>query len=174
MSVVAEKIMEREGSGSPYSIVVVAEGASEAGGSLIYQETTDIYHAPRLGGIGDHCRLSIEKLTGKESRCVVLGHLQRGGRPNAFDRVLATDFGACAVRVLLEGQRAVMVALVAGEITTVPISEAITSVKAVPPDSQLIRTARDTGISFGAPDELSHHPRANHRESMESFWAPEG
>jgi phosphofructokinase-like protein len=159
LKAVSEKILEREKNGSPFSIVVVAEGASEAGGSLIYQETTDKYHAPRLGGIGDHCRVRLESLTGKETRCVVLGHLQRGGRPNAFDRVLATDFGACAVRVLMSGKRAVMVALQGGEITTVPISDAITNVKTVPPDSQLIRTARDTGISFGAPDEILHHPR---------------
>ena len=64
----------------------------------------------------------LEELTGKETRCVVLGHLQRGGRPNAFDRMLATNYGSCAVRALVEGKRGVMVALQAGDVITVPIS----------------------------------------------------
>jgi 6-phosphofructokinase 1 len=96
-------------------------------------------------------------MTGKETRCVVLGHLQRGGRPNAFDRMLATNYGSCAVRALAEGKRGVMVALQAGDVVTVPISQAIANVKTVPPSGQLVRTARDTGISFGAPDEASYH-----------------
>ena len=96
-------------------------------------------------------------MTGKETRCVVLGHLQRGGRPNAFDRMLATNFGACAVRALMRGERGMMVALQAADVVSVPISEAVANIKTVPPGSQLVRTARDTGISFGAPDEARHH-----------------
>ncbi len=95
--------------------------------------------------------------SGKETRCVVLGHLQRGGRPNAFDRMLATNYGSCAVRALVEGKRGVMVALQAGDVITVPICEAIANVKTVPAEGQLVRTARDTGISFGAPDEARYH-----------------
>jgi 6-phosphofructokinase 1 len=86
-----------------------------------------------------------------------LGHLQRGGRPNAFDRMLATNFGSCALRAVAEGKRGMMVALQAGDIVPVPIGEAIANVKVVPANGQLVRTARDTGISFGAPDEGKYH-----------------
>ena len=110
---------------------------------------------PVLGGIGVYCRTQLEELTGKETRCVVLGHLQRGGRPNAFDRMLATSFGACAVRAFAHGEKGVMVALQAADVVTVPISEAITNTKTIPPNGQMVRTARDTGISFGAPDETA-------------------
>jgi 6-phosphofructokinase 1 len=154
---VVRKIRERDDSGSQFSILVAAEGAQEVGHDLIYQEEGDSQHRPRLGGIGNHLRDHIERLTGKETRCVVLGHLQRGGTPNAFDRLLATNFGACAVRALMSGEHGKMVALQSTEIRTVPISEAVVCLKNVPADGQLIRTARDTGISFGAPDEAAYH-----------------
>ncbi|HUE83772.1 MAG TPA: ATP-dependent 6-phosphofructokinase [Pyrinomonadaceae bacterium] len=157
MESVAEKIRARDRGGSNFSIIVVAEGAVERGGVEIYQDPGDLHHAPRLGGIGNYCQRQLEDLTGKETRCVVLGHLQRGGRPNAFDRMLATNYGSCAVRALAEGERGVMVALQAGDVVTVPISEAIANTKTIPPGGQLVRTARDTGISFGAPDEASYH-----------------
>jgi 6-phosphofructokinase 1 len=154
---VAEKVQARETGGSRFSIIVIAEGAIEIGHDQIFQDRGDQLHAPRLGGIGVYCREQLELRTNKEVRCVVLGHLQRGGRPNAFDRMLATNFGSCAVRTLADGQRGVMVALQAGDIVPVPIYEAIANTKTVPTDGQLIRTARDTGISFGAPDESDHH-----------------
>jgi 6-phosphofructokinase 1 len=157
MESVAAKVRERDACDSQFSIIVAAEGAREAGGDLIYQEQGDASRPARLGGIGNYCRRSLEELTGKETRCVVLGHLQRGGSPNAFDRMLATNFGACAVRALADGKRGVMVALQAADIITVPLAEAIANIKTVPPESQLIHTARATGISFGAPDEAQHH-----------------
>jgi 6-phosphofructokinase 1 len=156
---VARKIAEREACGSQFSIIVVSEGAQEIGHEIIYQEEGGMGRAPRLGGIGNHLRGELEEMTGKETRCVVLGHLQRGGSPNAFDRMLATNFGACAVRALAAGESGVMVALSAADIKTVPISEAVAAIKTVPPDGQLVRTARDTGISFGAPDEATHHAK---------------
>jgi phosphofructokinase-like protein len=158
MQSVADRIRARDAAGSNFSIVVVAEGAIETGHELIYQDKGDRQHAPRLGGIGSYCQRELEVLSGKETRCVVLGHLQRGGRPNAFDRMLATNYGSCAVRAVVEGKRGVMVALQAGDVITVPISEAIANVKTVPAEGQLVRTARDTGISFGAPDEARYHP----------------
>ena len=157
MQSVADRIRARDAAGSNFSIVVVAEGAVETGHDLIYQDKGDRQHAPRLGGIGSYCQRELEVLSGKETRCVVLGHLQRGGRPNAFDRMLATNYGSCAVRAVVEGKRGVMVALQAGDVITVPISEAIANVKTVPAEGQLVRTARDTGISFGAPDEAKYH-----------------
>ncbi|HKP71663.1 MAG TPA: ATP-dependent 6-phosphofructokinase [Pyrinomonadaceae bacterium] len=157
MEVVAEKIYERERCDSQFSIVVVAEGAREAGGSELYQDPGDREHAPRLGGIGHHVAREIESITGKETRCVVLGHLQRGGSPNAFDRMLATNYGSCAVRALMRGEHGKMVALHSADIVTVPLSVALTNLKTVPLSSQLIRTARDVGVSFGAVDEAEHH-----------------
>jgi ATP-dependent phosphofructokinase / diphosphate-dependent phosphofructokinase len=157
MESVAKKIRAREEGGSNFSIIVAAEGAIETGHQQIFQDSGDPQHAPRLGGIGTYCRSQLEELTGKETRCVVLGHLQRGGRPNAFDRMLATTYGACAVRAFAEGKHGVMVALQAGDVVTVPISEAVANVKTVPPNGQMVTTARDTGISFGAPDEAKHH-----------------
>jgi len=157
MQSVADRIRARDEAGSNFSIVVVAEGAIQTGHELIYQDKGDQQHAPRLGGIGAYCQRELEILSGKETRCVVLGHLQRGGRPNAFDRMLATNYGSCAVRALVEGKRAAMVALQAGDVITVPISQAIANIKTVPANGQLVRTARDTGISFGAPDEARYH-----------------
>ncbi len=150
---IAQKIYAREKSGSRFTNIVVAEGATEVGKSEIYQDYGDIKSAPRLGGVGDYVRQKIEQITGKESRCVVLGHLQRGGSPNAFDRMLGTNFGACAVRALACGEVGKMVALQAGVVVNVPLSEAIANIKTVAVDGQLVRTARDIGISFAAPRE---------------------
>ncbi len=146
---ILQKIRQREKSGSRFTNVVIAEGAMEVGEAPIYTDK----EALRLGGVGSHLRRRIEAATGKESRCVVLGHLQRGGSPNAFDRMLGTNFGACAVRALANGQTGKMVALKAGEVTTVPLAEAVANLKTVPVDGQLVRTARDIGISFAAPNE---------------------
>ena len=146
---IAEKVQGREKSGSRFTNIVVAEGATEVGKKEMYQDSD----AMRLGGIGSHVSRRVEEMTGKESRCVVLGHLQRGGSPNAFDRMLGTNFGACAVRALASGETGKMVALQAGQVVTVPLSEACHNVKKVPVDGQLVRTARDIGISFAAPKE---------------------
>ena len=149
---VIRAVQERENSGSRFTNIVVAEGAMEVGKGEMYSDT----HELRLGGMGDHVRKVVETMTGKESRCTVLGHLQRGGSPNAFDRMLGTNFGACAVRALYNGDTGKMVALQAGTIITVPLSEACANIKTVPGDGQLVRTARDIGISFAAPKEFSH------------------
>jgi ATP-dependent phosphofructokinase / diphosphate-dependent phosphofructokinase len=146
---IARKVKLREAAGSRFTNIVVAEGATEIGQSEIYQDSENM----RLGGVGEYIRRRIETLTGKESRCVVLGHLQRGGSPNAFDRVLGTNFGACAVRALASGEVGKMVALQAEKIVTVPLNEACTKIKTVPVDGQLVRTARDIGITFAAPRE---------------------
>jgi ATP-dependent phosphofructokinase / diphosphate-dependent phosphofructokinase len=148
-----QKVYKREKGGSRFTNIVVAEGACEVGKSEIYQHCGTSESAPRLGGVGDYVRKNVEEITGKEARCVVLGHLQRGGSPNAFDRMLATNFGACAVRALASGENGKMVALQAGGILNVPLSEAITNIKTVASDGQLVRTARDIGISFAAPNE---------------------
>ena len=157
MEKLAQKVRERDACGAQFSIIVAAEGAREAEGSQHYLDMGDRQSAPRLGGVGHHVAHEVMRLTGKETRCVVLGHLQRGGSPNAFDRMLATNFGSSAVRALARGKSGVMVALHASNIRTVPLSAAVTELKTVPPESQLVRCARDVGISFAAPDEDETH-----------------
>ena len=157
LDAVAQKVFEREKLGSKFTNIVVAEGAVEIGKSEIYLDQKEL----RLGGMGEYVRKQIESMTNKEARCVVLGHLQRGGSPNAFDRMLGTNFGACAVRALANGETGKMVALQAGTITTVPLSEGCATIKTVPIDGQLVRTARDIGISFGAPEEARRRNAAS-------------
>ena len=142
---VCEKIRRREAEGRHFSIVVVAEGAAPKGGTV---SLIDPEHA-RLGGIADKVAHSIEEMTGKETRSLVLGHLQRGGSPTTFDRLLALRFGAAAVRLVAERKFGMMVALQPPRIVAVPIAEAITTPRRVPLDSDTIETARDLGISFG-------------------------
>ncbi len=144
---VVKKINAREKAGSKFTNIVVAEGSCEVGQGELYLDNKEL----RLGGVGDYVSKKVEELTGKEARCVVLGHLQRGGSPNAFDRMLGTNFGACAVRALVEGKLGKMVALQSNRVTTVPLSEAIANIKTVNVEGQLVRTARDIGISFAAP-----------------------
>lgn len=146
---VVEKVLERESKGSRFTNIVVAEGAMEIGKGEMYQDKREL----RLGGIGEYVTREVGRRTGKETRCVVLGHLQRGGSPNAFDRMLGTNFGACAVRALANGETGKMVALQAGTIVNVPLSEACTNIKTVPVEGQLVRSSRDIGITFGSPKE---------------------
>jgi 6-phosphofructokinase 1 len=167
MESVTQKVLEREKCDTQFCIIVASEGARLAGGEAMYQDRGGKDRAPRLGGIANFCCNELERITGKETRSVVLGHLQRGGSPNAFDRMLATNFGACAVRALMAREYGKMVALQAADIVTVPLSEAIAQIKTVPPDGQLVRTARDTGISFGSPDESAHHAQKGEDCSQE-------
>jgi 6-phosphofructokinase 1 len=157
---VAKKIEDRERIGAKFTIIVAAEGAVQLNKGPIFLKKGDSSTPARLGGVATFCAGELEQMTGKESRFVVLGHLQRGGRPNAYDRMLATNFGACAVRTLAGGESGVMVSLQSSAVVTVPLSEAIANLKTVPPDGQLVRTARDTGISFGSPEEATFHRRA--------------
>lgn len=145
---VAAKIREREQSGRSFSIVVVAEGARPLGGthSVIAKEAG---RAERLGGIGEKVAQEIQALTGKESRCVVLGHLLRGGSPTSFDRLVALRFGAAAIRALDDAQDGVMVALDPPTVKYVPLEEATRRMKTVPLNCDTILTGRDLGICFG-------------------------
>jgi 6-phosphofructokinase 1 len=145
---VAATIRQREERGAKFSIVVVAEGASPLGGTVSTIGQT-IGQAERLGGVGTRIAGELAELTGKESRCVVLGHLLRGGSPTALDRILGLRFGAAAVRALDEGRDGVMVALDPPNVTYVPLEEATKRMKSVPPECDTMLTARDLGISFG-------------------------
>ena len=146
---VCDKIMENELHGKRYGIVVVAEGATAEGGEVIHKGREEGRREVILGGIGEWVAKEIHKRTGKDTRSLVLGHLQRGGSPTTFDRLVALRFGAAAVRFIAEGRRNVMVALHPPNMVTVPLQEAAEKTKPVPLDSDSIVTARDMGISFG-------------------------
>jgi ATP-dependent phosphofructokinase / diphosphate-dependent phosphofructokinase len=145
---VAATVVQRATSGSRFSIVVVAEGAAPIGGEMTVQETA-IGHAERLGGVGAKVADELQRLTGRESRTVVLGHLLRGGSPTASDRLLGLRFGAAAVRALDEGCDGVMVALNPPTVDYVPLAEATHRRKDVPLDCDTMLTARDLGVNFG-------------------------
>ena len=147
---VAEKISDNELRDKDYSIVVVAEGARAEGGSVISKGEGELGREEVvLGGIGEWVAQEIRKRTGKDTRSLVLGHLQRGGSPTTFDRLLALRFGAAAVRLVEEGTFDCMVALVSSQMKAVPIADAIKSRKKVDLGSDKILTARDIGICFG-------------------------
>src|SRR5262249_18488365 len=142
-------IIMRERLGKHFSIVVVAEGAFEQSGQPIYAEANPAGRERRLGGVGECVASIITELTGKETRVVVLGHLQRGGPPTSFDRVLGTRFVAAAARLIREGAFGRMVALMPPDVESLPIREAIGQRRIVPVDSDIIESAREIGISFG-------------------------
>ncbi len=141
---IVEKIRERERHGRRFSIVVVAEGALPAGGAPSMVENTG-----RYGGIADRLAAELEAASGKETRTLTLGHIQRGGTPVPFDRNLALRFGAAAVRAIERGNYGSMVALQGKEVRSVPLGDAVASLKRVQPDSEMVRTARGLGVSFG-------------------------
>jgi 6-phosphofructokinase 1 len=146
---VSASIRAREAAGSHFSIVVVAEGARSVQGKVSLIEAAHGGHAERLGGAAELAAAEIGKLTGKETRFVVLGHLQRGGMPTAFDRALATRFGGKAVETLRTGLFGRMVANHPPDIVPVPIGEVVGRTKLVPLDYDLLATARALGIGFG-------------------------
>lgn len=147
---VCEKIRERSKRGKRFSIIVVAEGAKPVGGDVTVSKIVE--NSPdkiRLGGVAARLADQIEKMTGNETRATILGHIQRGGTPTPFDRILATRYGHEAVCLAAQGLFGRMVALKANEITNVPIEAAIGRLRTVPPNLPLIGCLRDTGVSFG-------------------------
>jgi phosphofructokinase-like protein len=146
---VCDKIMERDRAGRHFSIVVAAEGAFSRGGreSVIGESLPG--EARRIGGIADTIAHEIQLITGKETRSLVLGHLQRGGQPTGYDRLLAARFGGAAVRAVAEGRWGHMVALQSPHIVTIPIAQALGDPKRVDANHDTVLTARATGISFG-------------------------
>jgi 6-phosphofructokinase 1 len=146
---VVASIQTRDRLGARFSIVVVAEGARPAGGNVSIVEAAHHGHVERLGGAGEWCAKELEQRTGKETRFVVLGHLQRGGVPTAFDRVLATRFGGKAFELVMRGNFGKMVANHPPDIVPIPIGDVVGKTKLVPLDYDLIHTARAIGVSFG-------------------------
>ena len=149
IDIVAQRIKERDSFGAKFSIVVVAEGAVPRGGKVSLVKAADGAYVERLGGVGHRVAAELEKLTGKETRTVVLGHLQRGGSPTAFDRVLATRFGGKAVELIMRGNFGKMVANNPPDIVPIPIGDVVGKTRTVPLDYDLLLTARSIGVSFG-------------------------
>jgi len=146
---VAGRIREREHWGARFSIVVVAEGAKPVGGDVSVATPASAGAVERLGGIGARVARDLERLTGKETRDVVLGHLQRGGAPTSYDRVLATRLGARAFELARDGTFGCMVASHPPEVVAVPLERVVGRMKHVPTDCDIVRAARAVGIALG-------------------------
>ncbi len=144
---VCAKIEHRYTSGRGFAIVVAAEGAYPKGGDASYE--TKGGGQVRLGGVADSVAAEIEARTGRETRTLVLGHLQRGGGPIAYDRLLALRFGAAAVKLVAEGCFGCMVALDPPVVRAVPLKDALAERKTVPLDSDIVQTARSLGVCLG-------------------------
>jgi phosphofructokinase-like protein len=149
LEIVADRIKARDSFGARFSIVVVAEGAKPVGGKASILKAGTAEYAERLGGMGSQVAHALEAMTGKETRNVVLGHLQRGGAPTSFDRVLATRFGARAVELVLAKEFGTMVAFHPPDIVAVPLEKIVGRTRNVPLDFDVIRTARAVGICLG-------------------------
>jgi len=146
---VAEKVRERNQRGMRYTIIVVAEGARPAGGKVVVRRVVKESTDPvRLGGIGFVLGTEIERLTGIETRTVVLGHLQRSGIPTPFDRVLATRLGCEAVEMVARGQFGQMVGIKGNALTRVPLEEVAKGQRLIKPGDLLINVARSVETTF--------------------------
>lgn len=147
---VAEKVRERNRRGMRYTIIVVAEGARPAGGKVVVRRVVKESTDPvRLGGIGFALGTEIERLTGIETRTVMLGHLQRSGIPTPFDRVLATRLGCEAVEMVARRQFGHMVGVKGNALTRVPLEEVAKGQRLIKPGDPLINVARSVGTTFG-------------------------
>lgn len=147
---VARKIQARKAQGKSFSIVAVAEGAVEKEGQqIVAAHVEDSTDPIRLGGIGQFVAKRLEEVTGIESRYIVLGHLQRGGSPTAMDRVLTTRLGVMAMKQAVQGPWDHMVALRCAEIVSVPIEKAISKMKLVDPQSEIVQAAKAVGLCLG-------------------------
>ncbi len=162
-----EKINHRRDMGKEFSIVVVAEGAMPKGGTITVEGTRDNGSGvdnTKLGGIGNIVAKQLEELTGLESRCTVLGYMQRGGTPTAFDRVLSTKYGSKAMELALEGKFNVLTVIKDGKLDSVPLEDVVgnnkvigavsgntaeSNIRKVNMDHDLVKTARNIGICLG-------------------------
>ena len=150
---VCRKILDREHQGKKFTLVVVAEGAQLPEGGLVGQQCAGAQ--VRLGGIGEIVAREIERRLLRETRVVVLGHLQRGGSPTTFDRVLATQYGAHGVRLIVEGRLGEMICYNPPQMTSVPILQAVHRIRQVEAHGSAVQAARALGICFGDDSALN-------------------
>ena len=150
MKTICDEVIRRAGKGKRFSLIVAAEGAHAAGkGQIVKGRDKKNPYPRKLGGIGQWLADRIEKMTAIETRAAVLGHIQRGGSPTAFDRNLGTVFGTYAVYLLDKGRFGNMVSLRGQRIGAVPLREAVSRLKRVPKNHQLVKACRAVGTSFG-------------------------
>ena len=164
---VCHKIIQRDRQGKNFTLIVVAEGAKLPGGELVVDQERKEGQA-RLGGIGSVVAAEIERRLLRETRTCVLGHLQRGGPPTTFDRVLATQFGVHAVRLIAEQRFGDMVCYQPPDICSVPIEQAVHQLSQVSPDGSAVLSARALGISFGDTNDVAIGPLAPDRSPASS------
>ena len=163
----AQKIINRKNRGKSFSIVVVAEGAKPKGGDISVKETRDNGSGvdnTKLGGAGEKVAKQLQEITGLEARCTVLGYMQRGGTPTAFDRVLSTKYGAMAMELALEEKFNVLTVIKNGRLNYVPLEDVVgnnkqigavsgntpeSNLRKVTMDDDLVKTARNIGINLG-------------------------
>ena len=163
----AQKIINRKDRGKSFSIVVVAEGAKPKGGDISVKETRDNGSGvdnTKLGGAGEKVAKQLQEITGLEARCTVLGYMQRGGTPTAFDRVLSTKYGAMAMELALEEKFNVLTVIKNGRLNYVPLEDVVgnnkqigavsgntpeSNLRKVTMDDDLVKTARNIGINLG-------------------------
>ena len=146
---VCEKIMARDAIGKKFSIVVIAEGAFPKGGREHIRGASLPGEMKRLGGVCEELAHVIQQKTGKECRSLTLGHLQRGGQPTGYDRLLAARFGGAAIKAVEDKQWGTMLALQSPHIVALPLEEVLREPKRVDPNHDIVLTARATGVSFG-------------------------
>ncbi len=150
LEIVADVCRQRSKVGKRFTIVVVGEGAHPAGGEMLVDHVVETSPDPiRLGGVARHVAEEIEKRSGLESRSIVLGHVQRGGTPTPFDRVLATLLAHHAVELLMAGQLGRLVVVRGPRLDSVPIESIAGKIKTVQPDDPAVRSARAVGTCFG-------------------------
>ena len=146
---IVAKIDERTALGKNFTLVVVAEGAHLPEGGMVTKDQADGNKQVKLGGIGHVVADQLGQLIDQETRCVVLGHLQRGGGPTTFDRVLSSQYGAHAVRLIVERKFGQMVCYDPPDVRCAPIADAVNEIRTVNPRGSAIQTARGMGICFG-------------------------
>lgn len=163
----ARKVINRKNRGKSFSVVVVAEGAKPIGGEIHVKNMRNNGSGvdnTKLGGIGEQVAKQLEELTGLEARCTVLGYMQRGGTPTAYDRVLSTKYGTKAMELALEGKFNVLTVIKDGKLNSVPLEEVVgnntkigavsgntpeSNLRKVTMDDELVKTARAIGINLG-------------------------
>jgi len=147
---ICNELEKRSKLGKRFSLVVVSEGVKLGGSELVIQrEVKGSTDQIRLGGVSYRIAEQIEEICGLETRVIILGHLQRGGKPTNFDRILATQFGKLAVDLIMERKFGYMTSTRGGKITSVPLQDGIVALKKVPMDFPLIQAARAVGTCFG-------------------------
>lgn len=146
---VANRIKQRGNNGLHSTLIVVAEGIKRPGTDLPFYKEVSETRENKLGGAGETVAYEVQRLTGKQTRACVLGHLQRGGAPTALDRILGVRFGVKAVKLIQEGKFGHMVSYQSYHVDSVPIQEAVSQVKLVQPSSEVVDAARAIGIIFG-------------------------